>query len=55
MKDLWERLNSGEKIECPDCHKGYFVKHNPDAEINHEFYCSNCGVILRFEPNVEVK
>lgn len=51
----YPRLLKGEKIKCPECNKGYFVRTHPNAEIDHEFRCNNCGAILRFEPNVEVK
>ena len=53
--DLYWRLNNGEKIECENCHKGYYVKFNPKAKINHCFSCNNCGETITFEPYVEVK
>lgn len=41
--DLHLRLENGEKIECEHCHKGYYVKFNPKAKINHYFYCNHYG------------
>jgi hypothetical protein len=41
QNDILDRLINGEKVECPLCHKGYFVPYNTTADKAHYFTCSN--------------
>lgn len=50
-----DRLRKGEIIECPVCKKGKYITNPQYISIAHEFWCDNCGSIIRVTPNVIVE
>ncbi len=55
--DVYEqikRLQTGERIRCPDCEKGYYITSAIDVSLSREFYCSNCGSVIKIIPDIIV-
>ena len=54
---LLNSLLSGEKVSCPECNKGLLLPFNPDysPKENHSFVCNSCGMIVHWDPVVEIK
>ena len=46
--DMIKRLRNGEKVECPDCHKG-IIRTPYDTKIRHYFECDKC----KFKINID--
>lgn len=46
--DMIKRLRNGEKVECPDCHKG-IIRTPYDTKISHYFECDKC----KFKINID--
>lgn len=53
--DKLRMVKSGEQVECPLCHKGHFVTKNPDVKKAHIFRCNNCGKVLEFIPQIDLR
>lgn len=51
-----DRLLRGEKkVKCNKCNKGFFIPFNPEAKINHYYYCNYCGHHLHWDPVVNIE
>lgn len=53
--DLYEKLQSGEKVKCLQCNNGYYVTDAKDIRKSYYFYCDKCGEFIHFEPGVIIE
>ena len=50
-RGLIERLQSGEKILCKDCGKGFYITNARNIKTSHDFVCEKCNSVVRVTPN----
>jgi len=48
------RLRAGEPVLCLSCHNGFYQPTNPEAKVNHNYACDNCGDRVHWDPVVEI-
>lgn len=46
--EMIKKLKNGEKIECPDCHKGVVTAPN-DPKTSHFFKCDKCKFMINID------
>ena len=53
--ELIKRLQSGEKIICKNCQKGYYITSSNNLKETKDFACEKCGSVIRVSPNIVVE